>query len=193
MSKGLYTLGFTLLFVALSAGNILLIRQNLQMRRALGQYRPVGLETGESVPPFTAESLDGGAVNISYTGSGSKRVLLFFTPTCPYCRQQFVYWRELLERVDGDRFEVLGVVDQAEDKNRLREYLRAMGCAAEDGKRLRVALVPSEVRQSYKLAATPITMIIGNDGKVEKVWSGRWDAHELMAANTIFGFNFSLH
>jgi thiol-disulfide isomerase/thioredoxin len=134
------------------------------MRRVLEQYRPARLEAGQSVPSFTAEGLDSTPVNVTYDGSGPKKVFLFFTPTCPYCRQQFAYWRELLERVDAERFEVIGVVAQSEDKPRLSEYLRTMGCTDEARTRLRVALAPDDVRQSYQLAATPITLIVNNDG-----------------------------
>jgi hypothetical protein len=46
MRKKLPTFGFTLLFAALVTCNVLLIRQNLQMRRALEQYHPARLEAG---------------------------------------------------------------------------------------------------------------------------------------------------
>jgi hypothetical protein len=68
---------------------------------------------------------------VSYNGDGPKKLMFFFTRTCPFCREQFPRWREILERVDSDRFEVIGLVDETEDKPRLEEYMRSMGCAAD--------------------------------------------------------------
>lgn len=95
--------------------------------------------------------------------------------------------------MDAERFEVIGVVAQSEDKPRLTEYLRTMDCTDEARTRLRVALVSDDVRQSYKLTATPITLIVNNDGTVEKTWPGRWNGTEAEAASTLLGFNISPH
>jgi len=47
------------------------------------------------------------------------------------------------------------------------------------------------VRRAYKFSATPITVIVANDGTVEKQWARRWDAKAAADANLIFGFAFS--
>lgn len=113
------TAGLWVLLSLMVAANVLLIRQNFQMRGALEKYEPQRLKVGAQVPAFTAVGLNSEVININYAGNGPKRVLLFFTATCPFCRQQFPYWRELLAQVDGARFEVLGLVDQNEDRVKL--------------------------------------------------------------------------
>jgi peroxiredoxin len=177
----------------MAVANGLLIRQNLGMRRALAAYQPQRLEAGDTVQPFTATALGGEPVAVSYDGGGPKKLMFYFTRTCPYCTQQFPRWREILERVDGERFEVIGLVDEAEDKPRLEEYLRSMGCAADSQKPLRVAFIPKEVRRKYKLTATPVTLLVSNDGTVEKWWEGKWgDAERDDAAKTL-GLDFGGH
>lgn len=176
---------------ALAACNVLLVIQNLRMRAALSQYEVKVLADGDQLQPFAAASLDGRRVEVSFDGRGPKRVLLFFTPTCRFCRQQFPYWRELLLRADPNRFEIIGVVSQAEDKTKLEAYLRSVGCLDDSKTSMRVALVPEGVRESYKLFSTPITLVIANDGKLEKVWYGSWRPQDLAAASAVFDVSLS--
>ena len=130
---------------------------------------------------------------MSYAGDGPKRVLLFFAPTCPFCRKQFVHWREILKQARQDRLEVIGVVDEKEDRAKLEEYLRAEGCAKDSQTPLRVAFVPKEVRSRYKFLATPITLLVKNDGTVEKYWSGAWSEEETSDAASVLGLAIPLH
>ena len=178
------------LVLLLAAANGLLIRQNLGMRKALAAYQPQRLAAGDKVQPFTAAGLGGEPVAVNYDGGGPKKLMFYFTRTCPFCRDQFPRWREILERVDGERFEVIGLVDEAEDKPRLEEYLRSVGCAGDSGKPLRVAFVPKEVRRKYKLTATPVTLLVSNDGTVEKWWAGRWGDVETTDAGRTLGLDF---
>ena len=178
-----------LLFLIIS--NVLLLRQNLQLRAQITGTQPVVLQPGDKVPEFAAVNLNGENVDVKYKGEGPKRILLYFTPTCPYCREQFAYWREIIGRADSSRFEVLGLARTAEDKSRLEDYLRLVNCASDSQTPLRIALIPEAVRRDYKFSATPITVIVANDGTVEKQWVGRWDAQAVTDANLIFGFAFS--
>ena len=192
MSKRLTTAALSIMLVSMAIANVLLIRQNIQMRRVIEKFQPGRLSVGNKVPSFSAPELNGGRVEIDYNGSGPKRILFFFTPTCPYCRQQFPYWREILERARNDQFEEIGLVDEDEDRGRVQEYLRAMGCSTDARAALRVAFIPKGVRQSYKLSETPITLLVNNDGTVEKAWAGKWSEADATAAGTTFGFNFTL-
>jgi peroxiredoxin len=181
------------MLLALGVSNVLLLRQNLQLRARLAAAapQPEALRPGDKVPGFVAAGLRGETVEVEYAGAGTKRILLYFTPTCPYCREQFAYWREIIGRADPNQFEVIGVARDAEDKSKLEDYLRAVNCAGDSQTPLRVALNPEAVRRAYKFSATPITVIVANDGTVEKHWAGRWDAQGLADAGSIFGFAFS--
>lgn len=190
MTKKLFKSAPWVMLALVAAANLLLIRQNLQLRQALERYQPRQLAAGEQVPSFSADGLDGAPVNVTYDG-GRKKVLLYFTPPCPYCRQQFAYWREMLERVDAGRFEVVGLVARNEDKARLEEYLRAVGCGADSPTPLRVALVTKQVQEAYKLSGTPATVIVSADGRVEKAWPGRWSEAEAPEAGALLGVNFT--
>lgn len=190
MPKKLISIVYCVLLLAMATANILLLSQNMEMRRALAKYLPRELKAGEKVRPFIATDLDERPVSISYTESGPKRVLLYFTPKCPYCREQFPYWREILERADRGRYEVIGLVDATENVPDLKRYLDQAGCSSESGTPLPTVLIPSDVRRSYKLSATPVTLIVKNDGTVEKVWAGQWGEAEILEAGNLLGFDF---
>lgn len=179
------------MLLALAACNALLIVQNLRLRAELSRYEVKAPQAGEKLRPFKAAGLDGRPVEVSFGGGGPKRVLLFFTPTCRYCHEQFPYWRELLSEADPNRFEIIGVVSQAEQRAEIEAYLRSVGFSGEAGPAMRVAFVPDEVRESYKLFSTPITLVVASDGTLEKAWRGRWSPRDLAAANAFFGIDLS--
>lgn len=179
------------LIFSFATANLLLIRQNLQLRAELRRYQPDELQAGDRLPPFSAKDLGGEPLAVSYDGRGPKRVLLFFTPTCRYCRGQFAYWRELMEQADRERFEIIGVVAETEDASKVGAYLREVG--GDQGAAMRVAMISAGVRRSYKLSATPITLVVANDGTVEQSWSGLWGGTDVAQASSVFGFSFSSH
>lgn len=43
---------------------------------------------GVQRPAREAAGLDGSPVKVSFEGDARKKVLLFFSPSCPYCREQ---------------------------------------------------------------------------------------------------------
>jgi len=72
-----------------------------------------GLKTGEKIPVFDLESLDGRAIRIGGKNSNGKSMLLFFlSPTCPVCktliptlaamRKSEASWLEIIFASDGD-------------------------------------------------------------------------------------------
>ncbi len=114
-------------------------------------------------------------------------MLLFFTPSCSFCHQQFPHWLDLHKRINNDRFEVLGLVDATEDKTKLQDYLREMGSSSDSQTTLRIAMVAKGVRRNYKLSETPLTLLVANDGKIKQVWIGKWNDDALASANRVFG------
>lgn len=154
MSQKLSSVGVWILLAALATTNVLLIRQNLQMRRGIESHEPRTVKVGERLPSFTAKGLDGAPVEVSY---------------------------------------VAGLVNQAEDKTKLQNYLHSVDCSSESPTPLRVALIPDTVRDRYMLTSTPITLILGADGRVEQNWAGRWTDDEIPIASTSLGFTISSH
>jgi peroxiredoxin len=187
MASKKVTIGLYVLLAVLGVANLLLVDQNLRMRRSIESARPARLAVGDKVPPFTAAGLGGEQIAVTYTSQERDRLLFFYTPSCPYSRQQFPGWLDLAARTDKRKIEVLGLAADAEDKTKLREYLREVNVTHPPGVTFTTAIVPEEVRSKYKLSETPLTLLIANDGTVKKVWAGRWDNKALASVNAAVG------
>ena len=178
------------LILILCVVNLLLVRQNLDLRQQLAAgARTIDLTTnslqpGDVVAPVTATDLDGRPYQLDYKKDGRQRLLLFFSPNCPYCQQQSPLWRDLLDKVDSQRFTVIGVVSDREDKRLVSAHAEGAGYFKTKTP-LPLVFFDSESLGSYKLSATPTTLLINEDGRVEHAWVGKWDetsAKEVAAA-----------
>ncbi len=176
------TLGLILI---LGIVNVLLIRQNLDLRQQLAAgARTLDLTTnvlkpGDVVAPVTATDLDGQPYQLEYKKGGRHHLLLFFSPNCPYCEQQSPLWRDLLDKVDRNRFTVIGVVSDKENRRLVSAHADGAGYFKTKTP-LPVLFFNDESLGSYKLTATPTTLLIDEDGKVEHSWVGKWDESRSM-------------
>lgn len=170
--------------------NVLLIKQNLDLRRQLAAgARTLDsttnvLQPGEVVSAVSATDLDGHPYELQYNKDGRHRLLLYFSPNCPYCAQQSPHWRDLLDNVDGNRFTVVGVVSDRENKQSVSAHANGAGYFKTKTP-LPVVFFDDESLGTYKLTATPTTLLIADDGRVEYAWVGKWDdrkAREVAAA-----------
>lgn len=173
------------LILLLGIVNVLLIKQNLDLRKQLAAGgRTLDLTTnvlkpGDVVAAVTAIDLDGRPYQLEYRKDGRHRLLLFFSPNCPYCEQQSPLWRDLLNNVDKDRFNVVGVVSDREDPQSVAAYAEVAGYF-KTRTRLPVLFFDNESLGSYKLTATPTTLLIDEDGRVEHAWVGKWDESRVL-------------
>jgi peroxiredoxin len=83
-------------------------------------------------------------------------------------------WRDLLNRIDSNRINVVGMVGDREDKLEVAKHANVLGYF-----KTRIALpivsVSNETLAKYKLTATPTTLLIDSNGRVEHAWVGKWD------------------
>jgi len=173
------------LIVILCVMDLLLIKQNLDLRKQLmagGKTIDLTrnfLQPGDVVTPVTATDLEGRPYQLDYKKDGRQRLILFFSPTCPYCQQQSPLWRDLLDKVDSNRFTVIGVVSDREDKQLVSAYADGAGYFKTKTP-LPLAFFDSDSLGSYKLTATPTTLLINEAGMVEHTWVGKWDETKAM-------------
>ena len=167
------------LILALVIINILLFTQNLSLRRQLNSAGRIdasanALTPGELVKPITGTDLKGQLYQVQYSNDGRKQLLMFFSPSCPYCVAQGPIWRDVLNRIDSNRINVVGLVGEREDKLEVAKHADVLGYF-----KTRIALpivtVSNETLAKYKLTATPTTLLIDSNGRVEHAWVGKWD------------------
>jgi putative oxidoreductase len=142
--------------------------RELKSRLAMLVGREI-LEPGETVPPFKARDANGKEVEIA-CGHGTLRTLLFvLSTTCKPCKQNLPNWSVIAHRVDERRGRVLGISLSSTELT--RKY------SLENGLSYPV-FVPSDqtFAREYKPSSTPLTILIGGGGAVEKVWRGVLDS-----------------
>ena len=170
----------TVLIVGLIAVNLLLAKQNLAMRQQLKAQADAvsparqSLKEGEIVTDIAGVSLDGRPFELNYGKDERKHLLFFFSPTCSYCVQQAPLWRDVLNKVDGSRVEVLGLVSDQLNKQEVYTHAEELGYFKTKAP-LPVVFATNETLTRYRLVATPTTLLIDKNGTVEHVWVGKWD------------------
>ena len=167
--------------VAISA--VLLNLDNIYISRILkDRQERATVSPGFVIKPFRVENIDavsgGGAYEILDFSEIRKNKLVFLiSPTCQVCADNLPVWKELEERIDPEKYQILVLITIGGTKIRDvpgEEFIR------EKVDMYRNALVaPVLVIQSRsdieknRLAITPQTIILDEDGKVENVWIGR--------------------
>jgi len=172
-----------LLILGLILVNLLLVRQNFAMRRALTARADAvdpaakSLKEGEVVTSLAGSDLNGRPSELNYSNDGRKHLLFFFSPSCRYCVQQAPLWRDMLSRVDSRRIEVLGLLSDKEDKKAVFTHADELGYFKTKTP-MPLLFVDNESLARYKLIATPTTLLISSAGNVERVWVGKWDENK---------------
>lgn len=120
------------LILALVVVNILLVRQNLALRRQLSgiarqSETTNALKAAAAVNPLVGTDLEGRPFEVKYQKDGRRHLLFYFSPGCPYCVQQASQWRDVLNKVDDGRISVVGVVSDREDKQAVQAHAEGAG------------------------------------------------------------------
>ncbi|MGI8468095.1 MAG: TlpA family protein disulfide reductase [Pyrinomonadaceae bacterium] len=165
--------------------NGFLIFQNLSLKSQLQAFAPKQIKEGNVFEVFQAKDVNGNVTKIDYDGNNSKRVLLYFHPTCGWCKKQMPYWKELVSNADPAKFKVTAVtVDDNADE--IKGYMNTYGINSWD-----VLSIKKDDADKAELSGTPTTIVLDNKGKVEKVWVGMWRDKELADASDYFAIDFA--
>lgn len=155
--------------ILINVENILLMRMFSQ-RTELARARP-----GEAVGPLSvkrvdAEGNEGENELLDFSSSPVRQVLFLLSPTCSYCSDNVPYWTSISKGLDRERFRVIVLATKGLEMDSTREQLQEYARLLQAD--VRVASDQGILRR-YRLTTTPQTLILGTDGRVEKVWLGR--------------------
>lgn len=162
---------FSVLSVLLIGSNILLVRRidscsrDLNFVRAL-QSSLTEPRRGAVVESITGFDLRGRAVSIPF-GQKSKQTLLFaFSPKCSHCAKNWPTWANIISSLPKDsvRVVLLNVSPYRVDQG----YLVNHGVSALP----LLAAVAPKFLADFGFGATPQTVLVGQGGLIEKVWTG---------------------
>jgi len=150
----------------LLAANIALLHQNSELKSRLS-LAPPSLEaaTGTQMPDLHGFDLTGKPMEVDYGKDPRKVLVLVFSPTCPYCDENWPKWQQVISSLDRSAIRPVAVdVTSIASPTFISQHSLA---------ELPVFLkVDPSAMVNYRFQLTPQTILIDRAGKVEKVWTG---------------------
>jgi peroxiredoxin len=157
------------------AENISLFRQNRQLSEALAPQ----ITAGTQLQMLAGIAFDGRLEPVVLPAGGSKLLIITFSPGCPACQANQDGWMRLASTLEQKGVRVLWV--SRDPIEITRDYCLKHGIRLSD----MLADPPHRTFGELGLARVPNTVLVGAEGRVEKVWAGRLDQ---AGWNTMFAY-----
>lgn len=174
-----YYMAFLHLIIAgLMVTVIILVMQNKELKQAKPKSEADLLKAGDIVPPFSGIFLEGEIRVIRFVPPTKKVVIFAFDTRCPSCKENTPSWIRLWQMRDTAKVSIYAV--SAHNKERNIAYKKQFNLPYD-------ILMPkdSTFLRFYKPNAVPLTLVIGNGGKVEQAWPGIMSQLQLEALEKI--------
>ena len=159
------------------AENIFLFRQNRHLSEALAPQISVGTQ----LQTLVGVTLDGRLEPVTLPSADSKLLIITFSPGCPACQANQDGWMRLASTLEQKGVRVLWV--SRDPIEITRDYCLKHGIRLSDT----LADPPYRTFAQLGLARVPNTLLVGAEGRVEKVWAGRLDQAGWNTMFTYFG------
>jgi peroxiredoxin len=161
-----WTVAISVCCVVLLAANIALIHQNQQLKAQLSLPPPV-LEAaaGTQVPDLRGFDPDGKPLEVLYGKDPRKVLVLVFSPTCPFCEQNWPKWEQVISSLDRSVVRPVGVDVTSTAKAPFLSQHQLTGLPV-------FMKLDPRAMVNYHFQLTPQTILVDPAGKVEKVWTG---------------------
>ena len=147
------------------AENIFLFRQNRHLSEALAPQ----ITAGTQLKNLAGIAFDARLQPVALPAAGSKLLIITFSPGCPACQANQDGWMRLTSRLEQKGVRVLWV--SRDPIEITRDYCLKHGIRLSD----MLADPPYRTFGELGLARVPNTVLVGAEGRVEKVWAGRLD------------------
>jgi peroxiredoxin len=159
------------------AENIFLFRQNRRLSEALAPQ----ITAGTQLQMLAGIAFDGRLEPVALPAAGSKLLIITFSPGCPACQANQDGWMRLASTLEQKGVRVLWV--SRDPIEITRDYCLKHGIRPSDT----LADPPYRTFAQLGLARVPNTVLVGAEGRVEKVWAGRLDQAGWNTMFTYFG------
>ena len=145
--------------------NIFLFLQNRRLSEALAPQ----ITAGARFEKLAGLALDGRFQPVVLPPTDSKLLIITFSPACPACQANQEGWMRLASTLEQRGVRVLWVSRDSIEIT--RDYCLKHGIRVTDT----LADPPYRTFAQLGLARVPNTLLVGAEGRVEKVWAGRLD------------------
>lgn len=158
----LVAIGFILIIM-----NSLLIRQNEKLKARVSKLdRSLEIKPGKELPPLEGIDINGDKLAIAYGEDPRKTLLLVFSPNCRFCKENIGGWHEVLKRLDDNLVRVIGISINRDGAKEFAILHKLTDIPV-------MTEMDAAYRVSYNLNLVPQMILIGADGRVERVWTGK--------------------
>lgn len=157
------------------AENIFLFQQNRYLSEALAPQ----ITAGAQLQMVAGIAFDGRLEPVALPAEGSKLLIITFSPGCPACQANQDGWMRLASTLEQQGVRVLWV--SRDPIEITRDYCLKHGIRLSNT----LADPPYRTFAQLGLARVPNTVLVGAEGRVEKVWAGRLDQ---AGWNTMFAY-----
>ncbi len=147
------------------AENILLFLQNRRLNEALAPQ----ITAGTQLQMLAGIAFDGRLEPVALPAAGSKLLIITFSPGCPACQANQDGWMRLASALEQRGVRVLWVSRDPIEVT--RDYCLKHGIRLSET----LSDPPYRTFAQLGLARVPNTLLVGAEGRVEKVWAGRLD------------------
>jgi peroxiredoxin len=157
------------------AENVFLFLQNRRLSKALAPQ----ITAGTQLRMLAGIAFDGRLEPVTLPAAGSKLLIITFSPGCPACQANQDGWMRLASILEQRGVRVLWL--SRDPIEITRDYCTKHGIRLSDT----LADPPYRTFAQLGLARVPNTLLVGAEGRVEKVWAGRLDQ---AGWNTMFAY-----
>ena len=161
-----WTFAISVCCLVLLAANIALIHQNSQLKAQLA-LPPPQLEAaqGAQMPDLRGFDLAGKPVEVAYGKDSRKVLVLVYSPTCPFCDQNWPKWKAMIPSLDPSAVRTVAVDVTSSSSEAFVQQHQLAGLPV-------FQKVDPQATLNYRFQLTPQTILVDPTGKVEKVWTG---------------------
>lgn len=107
---------------------------------------------------------------------------MVFTPQCAACERTVPYWKEIRAACARNQYQIFGV--SLDDGPRTNVFLTSNGLSM-----AAFVDIEAETKEAYKLFLTPLTIVIDNNGRVERIWPGAFSQEAKREVERYFGIS----
>jgi peroxiredoxin len=119
----------------------------------------------ETVPPFTAQDINGNELSVSYSGMEPFTMLIWFGPTCSSCENNIPFWKRIYGEFHSERLRFLGMFIGNPSSGRELATTHDLEFPI-------ICATQRSIVDLYKGHILPQTMLITPEGAIEGVWPG---------------------
>jgi len=161
---------FTIAIVALIIGvfvqNLILLRQNQELRDRFSQGANREIKPGEEFSRLGGVNLQKDYVEWDFSASKKGTLLISFSPGCGACQDNMRNWITLTSHLNPQEWPILWI--SRDPLSSTKEY-----CSKEGVRGQVLSEVSINNYNMLALGTVPKTMVVNREGKVEKIWAGR--------------------